>query len=143
MPLKKALCNADLFITDNSKPTNRDSRTNKSDIIDYVISSLAIFNKIQNLTLNNDLSSDHSAIFFDFSTNLNKSVLPPIKVRLYHKAEWDSINSSLSKHLTILQEQILNLISSDNTDPTNINNNAATIPTDTILNIYSNPETNY
>ena len=70
-------------------------------------------------------------------------MLPPIKVRLHHKANWDSINSSLSKHLTILQEQVLNLISSDNTDPTNINNNAATILTDTILNIYNNPETNY
>ena len=141
--LKKALYNADLFTDNNSKPTHRDGRTNRSDIIDYIISSPAIFNKIQNLTLNNDLSSDHSAILFDFSTNLNKSILPSIKVKLYHKADWDSINSSLSKHLTILQEQILNLISSDSTDSTNINNNAATILTDTILNIYNNPETNY
>ena len=44
-------------------------------------------------------------------------MLPPIKVKLYHKADWDSINSSLSKHLTNLEEQILNLISSDNADP--------------------------
>ena len=74
-------------------------------LYDYIISSPAIFNKIQNITLNNDLSSDHSVIIFDFSTNLN------IKVKLYHKADWDTINSSLSKHLTILQEQTLNLIS--------------------------------
>ena len=45
MALKKALYNADLFIADNSKPTHRDSRTNSSDIIDYIISSPAIFNK--------------------------------------------------------------------------------------------------
>ena len=69
--LKKALYNADLFIADNSIPTHRDSRTNTSDIINYVISLPAIFNKIQNLSLNSDLSSDHSAILFDFMTNLN------------------------------------------------------------------------
>ena len=138
LALKKALYNGDLFIAGNSKPTHRDGRTNKSDTIDYIISSPAIFNKIQNLTLNNDLSSDHSAILFDFSTNLNKSILPPIKVKLYHKADWDSINSSLSKHLTILQEQILNLISLENADPINIINNAATILSNTILDIYNN-----
>ena len=101
MALKKALYNAH-FIDDNSKPTHRDSRRNTSDIIDYIISSPAIFNNIQNLTLNNDLSSDHSAILFDFSTNFNKSMPPPIKVKLYHKADGDSINFSLSKQLTIL-----------------------------------------
>ena len=134
--MKKALYNADLFIADNSLPTHRDSRTNTSDIIDYVISSPAIFNKIQNLSLNSDLSSDHSAILFDFMTNLNKCIIPPIKVKLYHKADWDSINSSLSNQLTILQDQILDLLSSENADPINIINNAATILTDSILNIY-------
>ena len=100
MVFKKALYNANLFIADNSKPTHRDSRTNSSDIIDYIISSPAIFNKIQNLTLNNDLTSDHTAILFDFLTNFNKYILSPIKVKLYHKAEWDSINSSHSNQLT-------------------------------------------
>ena len=76
--IKKALCSADLFIV-NSKLTHRDSRTNSSDIIDYIFSSPAIFNKIQSLTLNNDLSSDHSAILFDFSLNFNKSVCLPLK----------------------------------------------------------------
>ena len=47
MGFKNALYNADLFIADNSIPAHRDSRTNTSDIINYVISSLAIFNKIQ------------------------------------------------------------------------------------------------
>ena len=134
MALKKALYNADLFIADNSIPTHRDSRTNTSDIIDYMISSPAIFNKIQNLSLNIDLSSDHSAILFDFLTNLNKYNIRPIKVKLYHKAY---INSSLSNQLTILQDQILDLLSSENADPINIINNAATILTDSILNIYN------
>ena len=71
MALKKALYDADLFVAENSKPTHRDSRTNTSDIIDYIISSPAIYNNIQNLTLNNDLSSDHSAILFDITTNIN------------------------------------------------------------------------
>ena len=96
-----------------------------------------MFNKIQNLTLNNDLSSDHSAILLDFSTNFNKSMLPPIKVKLYLKADLDSINSSLSEQLTILQEQILNLVSSGNADSINIINNAAAILIDAILNIYN------
>ena len=135
--LKKALYNADLFIADNSIPTHRDSRTNSSDIIDYLISSPATFNNIQNLTLNNDLSSDYSAILFYFLTNLNKSILPSIKVKLYNKADWESINSSLSNQLTILQDQILDLKSSENADPINIISNAATILTDTILNIYN------
>ena len=129
--------NANLFIADNSKPTHRDSRTNSSDIIDYIIFSPAIFNKIQNLTLNNDLTSDHTAILFDFLTNFNKYILSPIKVKLYHKADWDSINSSHSNQLTILQDQVLDLISSENADPINIINNAATILTDTILNIHN------
>ena len=137
MALKKALYNA-LFIADNSNPTHRDGRTNKCDIIDYIISSPAIFNKIQNLVLNNDLFSDHSAILFNFSTNLNKSVLPSIKVKLYHKANCDSINSSLANHLNILEEQILNLITSENADPINIINNAASVLSDNILDIHSN-----
>ena len=87
MALKKALYNADLFIAYNSLPTHRDSRTNTSDIIDYVISSPAIFNKIQNLSLNSDLSSDHSAILFDFMINLNNCIIPPIKVKLYHQSD--------------------------------------------------------
>ena len=84
---KKALYNADLFIADNSIPTHRDSGTNSSDIIDYIISSPAISNKIQNLTLNNDLSTDHSAVLFDFLTNFNKYILFSIKVKLHHKAD--------------------------------------------------------
>ena len=87
MSLKKALYDADLFVFENIKPTQRDSRTNTSDIIDYIISSPAIYNNIQNLTLNNNLSSDHSAILFDITTNINKSTSPPIKVKLYHKAD--------------------------------------------------------
>ena len=123
---------------------HRDSRTNTSDIIDYIISSPAIYNKIQNLILNNDLSSDHSAILFDFSTNISKSIPLPIKVKLYHKADWESINSSLSKQLAILQDQILNLISSGNSDPINLINNAATILTDSIMSIHNNvPEKKY
>ena len=123
---------------------HRDNRTNTSDIIDYIISSPAIYNKIQNLTLNNDLSSDHSAILFDFSTNISKSIPLPIKVKLYHKADWESINSSLSKQLAILQDQILNLISSGNSDPINLINNAATILTDSIMSIHNNvPEKKY
>ena len=106
----------ELFIADRSKPTHRDSRTNIS-LIKY--------------------KSDHSAILFDFSTNINKSTPPPIKVKLYHKADWDSINSSLSKQLAILQDQI-NFISSDNPDPVNIINNATTILTDSIVNIHNN-----
>ena len=65
-------------------------------------------------------------------------MLPTIKFKLHHKAGWDSVNSWLSKQLTLLQEQILSLISSDNADPINIINNAATILTDAILNIYNN-----
>ena len=136
MALKKALYNADLFDAENSKPTQRNSRTNTSDITDYIISSPTIYNNIQSLTLNNDLSSDHSAILFDLTTHINKSTSPSIKVKLYHKADWDSINSSLAKQLTILQDQILNLISSDNPDPININ--AAIILTDSIMNIHNN-----
>ena len=50
----------------------------------------------------------------------------------------DSINFSLSNQLTILQDQILDLTSSENADPINIINNAATILTDTFLNTYNN-----
>ena len=86
MALKKALYDAGLFVTENSKPTHRDSKTNTNDIIDYIMSSPAIYNNIQNLTLNNDLSSDHSAILFNFTTNTNKFTSPRLKVKLYHKA---------------------------------------------------------
>ena len=102
---------------------------NSSKNLPNIISPPAFLNKIQNLTLNND---DHSAISSNFSTNLNKPMLPPIKVKLHHKADWVFINSPLSKQLTILQEQILNFVSSDNADSINIINNAATIFTDAI-----------
>ena len=65
-------------------------------------------------------------------------MLPTIKFKLHHNAGWDSVNSSLTKQLTLLEKQVLNLISSDNADPINIVNNAATILTDAILNIYNN-----
>ena len=62
---------------------------------------------------------------------------------MYHQADWDSLNSSLAKQLAILQDKILNLISSDNPDPINIINNAAIILTDSIMNIHNNlPEKN-
>ena len=102
MALKKALYNADLFIAANSKPTHRGIKTNTSNIINNKISSPAIFNNIQNLNVNNDLSSDYCAILLDFSTNINKSTPSPIKIKLYHKADWDSINSLLCKQLAIL-----------------------------------------
>ena len=74
---------------------------------------------------------------------MSKSTSPPIKDKLYHKADSDSINSSLTKQLTILQDQILNLISSDNPDSINIINNAAIILTDSIMNIHNSlPEKN-
>ena len=124
MALKKALINADLFFADNSKPTHRDDRTNKRDIIDYIIFSPAIFNKIRNLTLNNDVS---------LITLLSFSTFKLTSTNLYFL-------SSRSNYITklILQEQILNLISSENADPINIINTAATILSDTILNIYNN-----
>ena len=40
--------------------------------------------------------------------------------------------------MTILQEQILNLITSENADPISIINNAASILSDTILDIHNN-----
>ena len=62
---------------------------------------------------------------------------------MYHQADWDSLNSSLAKQLAILQDKILNLISSDNPYPINIINNAAIILTDSIMNIHNNlPEKN-
>ena len=134
---KKALYNANLFIAENSKPTDRDSTTNTSDTIGYMISSPAIYNNILNLSLNNDLSPDHSAILFDFLTEINKSIPFPIKVKLYRKTVWDSISSSLSKQLAILQDHILNLISSENPEHINIINKTAIILVDTIMSIHN------
>ena len=71
------------------------SRTNTSDIIDYIISSPTIYNNIKNLTLNNDLSSGRSAILFDFSTNINKSIPLPFQVKLYPKADRVLVRSYL------------------------------------------------
>ena len=58
--LKKAPNNADIFLVENSIPTNTDNRTNTDDIIDYIISLPAIYNNIQNLSISNDLPSGHS-----------------------------------------------------------------------------------
>ena len=73
-----------------------------------------------------------------FLTNINKSIPLPIKVKLYHKADWDSINSTFSKQFAILQDQILNLIFADNPDPIGIINNVAIIFTDSIMSIHNN-----
>lgn len=110
--LKKTLYEGDLFIVEDNIPAHQDSRTNTNNIIDYAIFSPAIHNKIQNLSVKNDISSDHSAILFNFSTKFNKSVSAPIKIKLYQKTKWDSINSSLSNKLAILQNQISHLINS-------------------------------
>ena len=101
------LLKTETYASRQQNKQHRDSRTNTSDIIDYIISSLAIYNNIQDLSLNNDLPPDHSAILFDFSTNINKSIPFQIKVKFYCKAEWDSINCSLSKQLAILQAILL------------------------------------
>ena len=78
-----------------------------------------------------------SVILFYFLTNFNKSILPSIRNKLYHKADLGSINSSLSNQLTILQDQIIDLTSSENANSINIINNTATILTDIILSIYN------
>ena len=71
--LKKAICDADLFISENVIPTHRDSRTNTSGIIDYAISSPAIYNNVQAFSINNKLSSDH--YLFNYTTKINKIFL--------------------------------------------------------------------
>ena len=78
--LKEALYNDDLFIAENSISMHEDSKTNISDIIDYIISSPAIYNNIQELSLNNDFSSDHSAILVNFLTNIHCVKGVPIRV---------------------------------------------------------------
>ena len=132
--MEKPLYNADLFIAENSILTHRDSITNINDI-DCIISSRAIYNNIQNLFLNNDLSLDHSAILSDFSTNIDKYTSHPIKIKLYYKANWDFISSSFCKQLAILKDQISDQISLENTEPINIIDNGAIILTDTIMSI--------
>ena len=100
--LKKALYDADILIVENSIPTHQDTWTNTSDIIDYVISSRAVYNNTQNLSLNNDRSSDHLAILFNFSTKINRSIFLPNEVNLYHKVHWDPVNSSVSNQLATI-----------------------------------------
>ena len=135
--LKKALYNAGLFIADNSIPTYRDSTTNTSDIIDYIISSPSIFNNIQNLTLNNDLSSDHSEILFYFLTNFNKSILLPLKLSYIIKLSGTQLTLLFLINLLSYRIRFLILYFLKTLIPINIINNAAT-DTDTILNIYNN-----
>ena len=77
------------------------------------------------LKINLKIHTFHSAILFSCSAKTNKSVFPPIKVKLYHKAIWDSISTSLSNQLAILHDQISNPISVVNLDPINISNNIA------------------
>ena len=120
--LKKALCNADFFTAENSILTHQDRRTNSSDIIDYIISSLAIYNNIQNLYLNMIFLQTIQPFFSTFQltlTNLFRFQL------LYHEANWDSINSSVSKQIAILQDRTSHLISPENPDPINIIYSAA------------------
>ena len=76
---------------------------NTSDVIDYLILSSATHNNVQNLSLYIDLCSDHPAILLNFSSNINRT-----KPKLYRKADWYFINSSLSNQLAILQDQISN-----------------------------------
>ena len=80
MALKKTLYNAGLFLTDNRKPAHRDSGTNFNDIIHYIISPTAIFNNNQNLTLSNNISSDHSHILLIIKQIFKRYMPAPIKV---------------------------------------------------------------
>ena len=76
-----------MLISSRLKTAHRDGRPNSNGITDYVISSPAVYDSIQNFTLSNDLSFDHSTILFDISTNIDNSIPLPIKVKLYHKAD--------------------------------------------------------
>ena len=87
--------------------------------------------------VNSYLYSNHWVIIFKFSTNINKSTSPPIKVKLLHKAYWKSINSSLSNQSAIFQNQISSMITPENPDPITIINNAANILTDIIKYIHN------
>ena len=73
----------------------------------------------------NTLHTFHSAILFSCSAKTNKSVFPPIKVKLHHKVIWDSISTCLSNQLAILHDQISNPINVVNLDPINISNKIA------------------
>ena len=101
---------------------HQDRRTNSSDIIDYIISSLAIYNNIQNLYLNMIFLQTIQPFFSTFQltlTNLFRFQL------LYHEANWDSINSSVSKKIAILRDRTSHLITPENPDPINIIYSAA------------------
>lgn len=133
---KKSFYGPDIFVAEKNISKQRDSRTNTRDITNCVISSL-FYNNIQIILIKNELSSGHSAILFNFGTKINKSISPPFKVKLYHKANWDHINSSFSNQLAALQDQISHLINSKNSDFINIINKAAKILTETIMNIHN------
>lgn len=82
--LKKSFYVPDIFVAENNISKQRDSRTNRRDITDYVISSL-FYNNIQIILIKNEPSSGHSAILFNFGTKINKSISPPFKVNFIIK----------------------------------------------------------
>ena len=49
--------------------------------------------------MDEDLGSDHNIIIATFSPNNIEYILPPKKINLYHKANWDKINKEITKNM--------------------------------------------
>ena len=130
--LRSTMSLHDLHLVDNDQPTHFNEKQKKEYLLDLIWSTPGAYFNINSLNINKDLSSDHYALLFNYNTTLSELLKDPIKVKLYHKANWKNINNSLTHKLNILKTQIDDLLSQNNSDPINILNNTANLLTDLI-----------
>lgn len=78
---------------------------------------------MQDLSIKNDLSSNLCDTVCNYYTKLNKT----IEIKVYHKANWESISTSFSNQLVAFPDYIVNLVNMDSTDPINVINNTVNI----------------
>lgn len=74
--------------------------TGKEDVKDFIFSSTELTKKIDEFWVDEDLGSDHKSIFATFSVS-GFTFTPPVKtVKLYHNADWQTINNNITNHMS-------------------------------------------
>jgi exonuclease III len=96
-----------LVLNDPDQATYFDSRTNNSDILDYILASKKVANLTTNCTTGDDVGSDHLPIITELTFRRMVDRLPTIMHRPLAKCNWEEFNQQLDSNIQTVDDSQL------------------------------------
>ena len=83
----------------DNQPTYTNDVTGNQDVKDLIFCSPEMFKTFKDFWVDEDLGSDHNIILATFSHQNIHYKIPPKQIKLYHKANWQKINSEVTNNM--------------------------------------------